>query len=75
MQHKGYVDKVDEENYTGKWKKLCREQCETDSVLQLDHTMIQCFSSFIPYLFVSFEMIVCHFLGVLVFFFKIGKTL
>lgn len=49
-------------------KKLCREQCETDSILQLDHTMIQCFSSFIPYSFVSFEMIVCHFLGVLASF-------
>lgn len=42
VQHKGYVDKV-EKKYTGKWEKLCREQCETDSILQLDHTMIQCF--------------------------------
>lgn len=42
-------------------EKLCREQCETDSILQLDHTMIQCSSSFIPYICVSSEMIVCHF--------------
>lgn len=63
VQHKGCVDKG-EKRYSGKWKKLCREQCETDSILQLDHT-IQCFSSFIPYSFVSFVMIVCHFLGVL----------
>lgn len=48
VQHKGYVDKSDEEKSTGKWEKLCREQCEMDSILQLDHTMIQCFSSFIP---------------------------
>ena len=46
VQHKGYLEKADEEKYTGKWEKLCREQCEMDSILQLDHTMIQCFSFF-----------------------------
>lgn len=70
MQHKGYVDKG---KYTGKWKKLCREQCEMDSILQLDHTMIQCFSSFIPYSFVSFVMIVCHFLGVLASLLRLAR--
>lgn len=66
VQHKGDVDFKYIYMYTGKWKKLCREQCETDSMLRLEHTMIQCFclsfNSFFS--FVSFEMIVCHFFSV-----------
>lgn len=38
-----------------KKKRLCREQCETYSLLQLDHT-IQCFSSF----YSSFMCIICN---------------
>lgn len=68
---KGYVDKGKNILVNGK-KKLCREQCETDSILQLDHT-IQCFSSFIPHSFVSFVMIVCHFLGVLVSVLRLAR--
>lgn len=65
---RGYVDKVG----GCKWEKLCREQCEMDSVLQLDHTNDSVFLFFysLP-VCVSFEMIVCHFLGIFV---KIGKT-
>lgn len=48
LQNKGYVDKIDKREKKMGEKKLCREQCEMDSLLQLDHTMIQYFSSFIP---------------------------
>lgn len=70
VQHKGYVDKRKKKNILVNGKKLCREQCETDSMLQLDHTMIQCFSSFVSFcndcmpLFRGFSVFV-----------KIGKTL
>lgn len=61
VQHKGYVDKV-EKNILVNGKSFAENNVKR--ILYFNWTTQWFNVSFIPYSFVSFEMIVCHFLGV-----------